>query len=61
MSAVMMFNHIADKEDKKEFRETADKIKEAYNEALSHDIKTRDLGGTYSTSEFTKELVKLIK
>ncbi len=60
MSAVMMLNYIADNENKPEFRSAGDKIKNAYNKALSLNIKTRDLGGKSSTSDFAEELVKHI-
>ena len=61
MSAVMMLNHIADMEGKKEFREAGNKIRGAYNKVLSNNIKTKDLGGNYGTREFTNEIVKVIK
>lgn len=60
MSAVMMLNYISDNEDKPEYREAGTKIKKAYNTALSSNIKTKDLGGKTSTSDFAKELVKHI-
>ena len=60
MSAVMMLNYIADNEDKPEYREAGSKIRTAYNKMLSSDIKTKDLGGKTSTSDFAKELVNHI-
>lgn len=60
MSAVMMLNYISDNENKPEYREAGTKIKKAYNMALSSNIKTKDLQGKTSTSDFAKELVKHI-
>ncbi|MGH7884156.1 MAG: isocitrate/isopropylmalate dehydrogenase family protein [Thermodesulfobacteriota bacterium] len=60
MSAVMMLNYISDNENKPEYRAAGEKIKTAYNKALSSDIKTKDLGGRCSTSQFADELVKNI-
>ena len=60
MSAVMMLNHLADTEGKEDMRAAADKIKTAYNIALSNGDTTQDLGGTLKTAEFAGVLVQNI-
>ncbi len=60
MSGVMMLNHLADTEDREDFRESAEKIKSAYNSALLEGDRTRDLGGELGTSEFADALIKRI-
>lgn len=61
MSAVMMLNHIADTEDREDFREAGEKIKRSYNSALAEGLMTRDIGGDLGTSEFTDAVVERIK
>lgn len=58
MSAVMMLNYISDNENKPEYRQAGNKIKNAYNKALSLNRKTKDLGGKSSLSDFAYELLK---
>jgi isocitrate dehydrogenase (NAD+) len=58
MSAVMMLNHLADTRDDPRCRQTADRIKAAYNRALADGQKTRDLGGTLGTEDFTSALIE---
>lgn len=61
MSAVMMFNHISDKEGDLALRKAGDRIKTAYNLALADGCKTRDLGGSLSTDQFSDELIKRLE
>lgn len=51
MSAIEMLNYIGEKE-------AANRIKKALFETLNADIKTGDLGGTASCSEFADEIIK---
>ena len=60
MSGVMMLNHIADSEGREEMRDAAEKIKTAYNMALSNGDTTQDLGGGLKTAEFANVLVQNI-
>lgn len=61
MSAVMMLNYLADTGGREDMRSAAGRIKEAYNSALEAGEKTRDLGGTLSTTAFTDALCKRIE
>ena len=62
MSGVMMLNHLADTTGDPACRAAADKIKNAYNAVLSEGKhKTRDLGGTAGTREFTDALIEKIR
>jgi isocitrate dehydrogenase (NAD+) len=58
MSAVMMLNHIADTRSDETCRASAVRIREAYNQALSDDQKTRDLGGTLGTEAFASAVIE---
>ncbi len=58
MSAVMMLNHLADTEDREDFRASGENIKQAYNTALEEGLTTRDLGGSLGTQEFADVIVK---
>ena len=60
MSGVMMLNHLADSEGREDMREAAEKIKTAYNIALSNGDKTQDLGGKLKTANFTGVLIQNI-
>ena len=60
MSGVMMLNHIADTQGDERCRVSADRIRKAYNRALSDGQKTRDLGGDLSTDEFASALIERI-
>ncbi|MCY3625285.1 MAG: isocitrate/isopropylmalate family dehydrogenase [Candidatus Dadabacteria bacterium] len=60
MSAVMMLRYLADSEGREDMREAADKIKTAYNMALSDGNKTRDLGGSLNTADFARVLIQNI-
>ncbi|MBD3274087.1 MAG: NAD-dependent isocitrate dehydrogenase [Candidatus Marinimicrobia bacterium] len=61
MSAVMMLNHLSRREDNPEYREVANRIKHAYNSALSDGKKTRDIGGDLNTEEFTNAIIERIE
>jgi isocitrate dehydrogenase (NAD+) len=57
MSAVMMLNYLADTRDDPECRAVAERIKTAYDCALSEGQKTRDLGGDLGTRQFADAVV----
>src|SRR5258705_8566684 len=52
MSAVMMLNHLAEIREDPACAETAQPIKDPYNQALAHGQKTRDLRGPLRTPQF---------
>jgi isocitrate dehydrogenase (NAD+) len=52
MSSVMLLNHIARGEGDAGCDKIAERIKQAYNQALVDGAKTRDLGGSLGTQEF---------
>jgi isocitrate dehydrogenase (NAD+) len=58
MSAVMMLNHLATDRDDPACRQTAERIKRAYDQALADGEKTRDIGGSLGTREFTAAVIK---
>lgn len=58
MSCVMMLNYLAEKEDRDDFGECAEKIKNAYSKAIENGSTTRDLGGSLGTQEFADEIIK---
>lgn len=58
MSGVMMLNYLADKRGDGRCREAGEKIKTAYNQALSDGHKTRDLGGDLDTEGFASALIE---
>lgn len=60
MSGVMMLNHLADTEGRKDMKEAADRIKTAYNIVLSEGRTTRDLGGSLSTPDFAQVLIQQV-
>jgi len=57
MSAVMMLNHLADTRGNVRCRELGERIKSAYNRALTDGQKTRDLGGELGTKEFASAVI----
>jgi isocitrate dehydrogenase (NAD+) len=57
MSAVMMLNHLAEVRNDATCREAAQRIKHAYDQALACGEKTRDIGGTLGTREFTAAVI----
>lgn len=58
MSGVMMLNHIAETRADPRCRETAERLKTAYNRALADGQKTRDLGGTLGTDAFADAVIE---
>jgi len=60
MSGVMMLNHLADTEGREDMRKAAEKIKTAYDIALSLGETTQDLDGKLNTPEFARVLVQHI-
>jgi len=61
MSGVMMLRHLADTRSDDVCRDAADRIRDAYNDALMAGEKTRDLGGQLGTHEFAEAVVKRLK
>ena len=61
MSSVMMLNHLAETRDDPSCRESADRIKSAYNRTLADGCLTRDLGGELDTQGFVDALVERIE
>ncbi len=57
MSAVMMLNYLADRDDAEVNRTTAERIRQAYDAALIDGCKTRDLGGDLDTDEFAQAII----
>ena len=57
MSAVMMLNHLAETSGDEQHRQVAQRIKSAYDEALTNGEKTRDLGGSLGTDEFAEAVI----
>ncbi len=53
MSAVMLLNHLNESRGDQRCRETAQRIKAAYDKALADGEKTADLGGSLNTEAFT--------
>ncbi|MDJ0926197.1 MAG: isocitrate/isopropylmalate dehydrogenase family protein [Gammaproteobacteria bacterium] len=58
MSAVMMLNYLADRDGNDAHRQSAERIKKAYDEALTNGQKTRDLGGSLNTDEFADVVIQ---
>ena len=58
MSAVMMLNYIADTRGDKECRRCAERIRDAYDQALKDGQKTRDLGGELDTNTFAAAVIE---
>ncbi len=61
MSSVMMLNHLAETRDDPSCRESADRIKAAYNRTLADVCLTRDLGGELDTQGFVDALIERIE
>ena len=57
MSGVMMLNHLATARGDAAAGAAATRIREAYNLVISEGIRTRDLGGTASTSAFADAVI----
>ncbi len=58
MSAVMMLNHLADTRNDPDCRKVAQRVKQAYDQALTDGQKTRDLGGELGTEAFTDAVIQ---
>jgi isocitrate/isopropylmalate dehydrogenase len=54
----MMLNHLSDSRNDPRCQRAADRIKAAYNQALSDGQKTADLGGPLGTSEFADAVIR---
>ncbi len=57
MSSVMMLNHIAQERNDERATASSERIKTAYNAALSAGEKTRDLGGELGTDQFADAVI----
>jgi isocitrate dehydrogenase (NAD+) len=57
MSAVMLLNHLAETRHDARCRETATRIRAAYDRALADGQKTRDLGGELGTRQFAEAVI----
>jgi len=53
-----MLNYLAETREDPACAETAQRIKDAYNQALALGQKTRDLGGTLGTLQFAEAVVE---
>ncbi len=58
MSAVMMLNHLSEKNSDKQCQAVAETIKNAYNLTLKEGAKTRDLGGDLGTDGFADAIIE---
>ena len=58
MSAVMMLNYFAETMDDNNSHQIAERIKNAYDKALTDGQKTRDLGGDLSTDAFADAIIE---
>jgi isocitrate dehydrogenase (NAD+) len=58
MSAVMMLNYLADTRGDEHCRSASNSIKAAYNQAIVEGQRTRDLGGSLSTTEFAEAVIQ---
>lgn len=58
MSAVMMLNHLAETEGEDKLHGVAERIKHAYDQALTDGAKTGDLGGSLSTEQFADAVIE---
>jgi isocitrate/isopropylmalate dehydrogenase len=61
MSAVMMLNYLSEQRGAPELRACATRIRDAYNAALQSGAKTRDLGGSLGTREFTDAVIDRLR
>ena len=60
MSAVMMLNHLAERERDTRYRDAATRIRGAYDAALRAGAKTRDVGGTLGTRAFADAIIERV-
>jgi len=58
MSAVMMLNYLAETTEDDSLLPVAEKIRQAYDRALSEGEKTKDLGGELGTAEFADAVIQ---
>jgi len=61
MSSVMMLNHLSERDDEPHYREVANRIREAYDDALQSGEKTADIGGTLGTQAFADAVIARIE
>lgn len=61
MSSVMMLNHLADTRSDEQCKAAADRVKAAYNQALSDGRKTGDLGGNLGTDAFASAVIERMR
>ncbi len=57
MSAVMLLNHLSERENDERYRDTGTRIREAYDAALRDGEKTRDIGGELGTRAFADAII----
>ncbi len=57
MSAVMLLNHLSERENDERYRETGTRIRDAYDAALRDGDKTRDIGGELGTRAFADAII----
>jgi isocitrate dehydrogenase (NAD+) len=57
MSAVMMLNYLAEAAEDEALHTIADRIKQAYDQALTDGDKTGDLGGSLNTEQFADAII----
>jgi isocitrate dehydrogenase (NAD+) len=60
MSAVMMLNHLAERDRDPRYRGAATRIREAYDAALRAGARTRDVGGTLGTRAFADAIAERV-
>ena len=61
MSAVMMLNHLAERERDPRYREAGARIRGAYDAALRAGEKTRDVGGALGTRAFADAIIARVR
>jgi isocitrate dehydrogenase (NAD+) len=61
MSAVMMLNHLAERERDARYRSAATRIRGAYDAALRSGAKTRDVGGSLGTRAFADTIIERVR
>ena len=58
MSAVMLLNHLAQREGDEQFSRVGARIRDAYDAALRDGAKTRDIGGSLGTQAFADAVIE---
>ena len=61
MSAVMLLNHLAQRDGDPAYAGVAQRIREAYDTTLRDGARTRDVGGELGTREFADSIVERLK